>query len=61
MIYNIRVSKFKTIINDIFDAGTHQVLWNGKDENGKSVISDIYFYKINAATKKWWSIAGSNR
>ena len=48
VIYNPKGQKVKTLVNDRFDAGTHQVVWDGKDENGKSVTSGIYFYKMNA-------------
>ena len=38
------------------DSGFHKVVWDGKDENGKSVSSGIYFYKMNTgeytSTKK---------
>ncbi|MCK4652932.1 MAG: T9SS type A sorting domain-containing protein, partial [Candidatus Cloacimonetes bacterium] len=55
-IYNIKGQKVKTLLNEKLDAGTHQVVWNGKDENGKSVTSGIYFYKLKAgnyiSTKK---------
>jgi hypothetical protein len=56
VIYNIKGQKVKTLANNRFNAGTHQVLWNGKDENGKPVTSGIYFYKMNSgkfiSTKK---------
>jgi hypothetical protein len=47
-IYNIKGQKVKTLLNEKLDAGTHQVIWDGKDENGKSVSSSIYFYQLKA-------------
>jgi len=47
-IYNIKGQKVKSLLNEKLDAGTHQVMWDGKDENGKSATSGIYFYKLNA-------------
>jgi molybdopterin-binding protein len=47
-IYNIKGQKVKTLINDRFDAGAHQVVWDGKDDNNKPVSSGIYFYKLKA-------------
>jgi len=32
---------------DIIEGRNGMAVWNGKDENGKSVSSGIYFYKIN--------------
>ena len=40
--------KVKILINEKLEAGNHQVVWNGKDENGKPVSSGIYFYKMKA-------------
>jgi hypothetical protein len=46
IIYNAKGQKVKTIANDFYKAGSHQVQWNGKDENGKNVSSGIYFYTM---------------
>ncbi|MCL2064692.1 MAG: hypothetical protein FWG98_10045 [Candidatus Cloacimonetes bacterium] len=32
--------------NEHFGAGSHNVEWNGNDENGRSVGSGIYFYRM---------------
>ena len=45
-IYDIKGQKIKTITNENFQKGYHEVYWNGKDENDKSVSSGIYFYKM---------------
>ncbi|MDP8267185.1 MAG: FlgD immunoglobulin-like domain containing protein, partial [Candidatus Tenebribacter davisii] len=45
-IYNIKGQKVKSLLNEKLDACTHQVMWDGKDENGKSATSGIYFYKL---------------
>ena len=46
-IYNIKGQKVKTLVNEKLDVGTHQVVWDGKDESSKPVSSGIYFYKMN--------------
>jgi hypothetical protein len=33
------------------NAGEHEIIWNGKDNNGKAVPSEIYFYELNAGGK----------
>jgi len=48
-IYNIKGQKIKQLISDQLSAGQHSVVWNGKDDNGKSVSSGIYFYKLKTA------------
>ena len=50
-IYNIKGQKVKQLVsNSAFQqsAGQHSVVWNGKNDNGKSVSSGIYFYKLRA-------------
>ncbi|RLC56113.1 MAG: hypothetical protein DRH89_06365, partial [Candidatus Cloacimonadota bacterium] len=48
-IYNIKGQKVKTLVNDDLEVGKHTILWNGKDDSGKSVSSGIYFYKMKTA------------
>jgi len=46
-IYNIKGQKVKTFSNrQITNSPNQQIIWNGDDENGKSVASGIYFYKL---------------
>jgi len=45
-IYNIKGQKVKQLVRDQRTAGQHSVIWNGRDDNGKSVSSGIYFYKL---------------
>ncbi|MCK4653950.1 MAG: right-handed parallel beta-helix repeat-containing protein, partial [Candidatus Cloacimonetes bacterium] len=45
-IYNIKGQKVRTLIKDKLEAGNYSVIWYGKDNNGKSVSSGIYFYKL---------------
>ena len=35
-------------MRDRKDAGHHEVLWNGRNENGRLVPSGVYFYRIKA-------------
>jgi hypothetical protein len=45
-IYNIKGQKVKQLVSDQLSAGQHSVVWNGTDDNGISVSSGIYFYKL---------------
>jgi len=45
-IYNIKGQEVKQLVRDQLSAGQHSVVWDGKDDNGKSVSSGLYFYKL---------------
>jgi len=45
-IYNVKGQKVKTVANSVLEAGSHKVVWNGQDDNGHSVSSGIYFYRM---------------
>lgn len=49
-IYNILGQKVKTLVSENLRAGNHAYKWNGKDDNGNSVSSGIYFYRMNAGS-----------
>lgn len=50
-IYNIKGQKVKQLIKGQLTAGQHSTLWEGKDDNGKSVGSGLYFYKLKTGDK----------
>jgi hypothetical protein len=45
-IYNIKGQTIKTLIDKNIQAGEHSLVWDGKDDNGKPVVSGIYFYRL---------------
>ena len=45
-IYNIKGQKIKALAQNEFTKGQHSIIWNGDDENGQSVSSGIYYYKL---------------
>jgi molybdopterin-binding protein len=47
-VFNVLGQQVKELVNGAMDAGVHEVIWDGKDNNGTTVASGIYFYKINA-------------
>ena len=55
-IFNIKGQRVRTLVNGEYVPGKHSVVWNGRDDNGVSVGSGIYFYRMNtagfSATKK---------
>lgn len=45
IVYNIKGEKVKTLFNGI-SKGEDTLIWNGKNDDGKSVTSGVYFYKL---------------
>ncbi|MDX9977329.1 MAG: FlgD immunoglobulin-like domain containing protein, partial [Candidatus Cloacimonadales bacterium] len=46
-VYNVKGQLVKQLKNEVMSKGHHTVVWNGKNNNNKSVSSGIYFIKIN--------------
>jgi hypothetical protein len=47
-IYNTKGQKVRGLVDGVYGVGTHKVVWNGLDDNGASVSSGIYFYRMRA-------------
>ena len=52
-VYNIKGQKVVTLANEAKEKGLWKQVWNGRDENEKTVSSGVYFYKldVNGQTK----------
>lgn len=50
VIYNAIGQKIRTLVNRQITAGNHEVKWDGRDSNGLTVSSGIYFYRISAGS-----------
>jgi len=50
-IIDILGKEVVTLLNKKLDSGNHSLLWNGKDSNGKSVESGIYFIRMHTGEK----------
>ena len=51
-VYNLKGQRVTTLFDDYRKSGKYTVDWNGKNENGKSVRSGVYFYKLSTSDKK---------
>ena len=47
-IYDISGRVVRTLVDERKEAGHNRIRWDGRDGNGKSVPSGIYFYKLQA-------------
>jgi hypothetical protein len=46
-VFNIRGQKVRTLLDGDVDAGMHKIVWNGTNDNNKTVGSGVYFYKLS--------------
>jgi len=51
VIYNIMGQEVRYLINYNMTAGNHKVVWNGKDDSGKSVSSGVYIVRIESGKR----------
>ncbi len=47
-IYDIQGRLIKTLVNDVLSSGNYLTRWDGKNNNGITISSGIYFYRLNA-------------
>jgi hypothetical protein len=45
-IYNTLGQEIRTLLNEKRNAGYHQVIWDGKDNSGKTVSTGTYLYQM---------------
>ena len=45
-IYNVKGEHVKTLLHNNLNTGNYNIVWNGKDDYGKTISSGVYFYKV---------------
>ncbi len=45
-VYNITGQKVVTLVDNQMDTGSHSAVWNGEDDNGESLASGVYLYRM---------------
>lgn len=46
-VYSITGSLVRTLVDGSLEAGSHSIVWDGKDNSGSDVSSGIYFYRLS--------------
>jgi len=49
-IFNTKGQKIKTLVNENFTPGQHQISWNGTDDSEKLIASGVYYYKMKSGS-----------
>ncbi len=50
-IYDVAGRLVRTLADEGFTAGTHDLLWNGKDQGGAQTATGVYFYRLETQDK----------
>ena len=50
-IYNIKGQLVRQLLSGEQSKGSHSVVWNGKDNNGRECSSGFYFYRVSAGNQ----------
>ncbi len=45
-IYNILGQKVRRLVDETQPAGTHTIVWDGKNESNQAVSTGLYFYRV---------------
>lgn len=49
-IYDASGRQIRTLIDRVVESGIHTTVWDGRDENGRSVRSGVYFYRFESGS-----------
>jgi hypothetical protein len=49
-IFNVRGQKVICLLDEYLPAGSHSVIWDGRDAAGQNAASGIYFYRLTTQT-----------
>jgi PKD repeat protein len=52
-IYNMLGQKIRTLVDEEMAEGRHEVMWDGRDEDGREVTSGVYFYRLRVGDKQF--------
>ena len=47
-VYDVSGRFVHMLVDDVMDAGPHEVTWDGRDRVGRTVASGVYFYRLSA-------------
>jgi flagellar hook assembly protein FlgD len=51
-IFNLNGRRVSTLVQSDLSAGSHEVAWNGTDDQGRAVAGGMYLYQITARGKQ---------
>ncbi len=49
-VYNILGGHVRTLLNEVRPAGTHSVVWDGRNESGRRLATGLYIYRLRSGS-----------
>ncbi len=49
-VFNLLGQEIVTLVDRAFPAGSHEVIWNGRNNSGMPVASGVYFYRLETGS-----------
>ncbi|MGH1362178.1 MAG: DUF5123 domain-containing protein [Calditrichia bacterium] len=53
VVYNILGHRVRTLVNNNFEPGYYNVVWDGRNDSGQAVSSGMYIYRFEAEDYRW--------
>ena len=50
-VYDVTGRRVRTLVSGALNAGSHDVIWWGRDDTGGELASGLYFYKMQTDEK----------
>jgi flagellar hook assembly protein FlgD len=50
LVFDVSGRKVRTLVDDVHEAGSKSVVWNGRDDRGQPAASGVYFYRMRAGS-----------
>ncbi|MFH1845159.1 MAG: C1 family peptidase [bacterium] len=47
-VYDVRGRLVRDLVDDVVGAGQHNIVWDGRDNNGSATAAGVYFVRLNA-------------
>jgi choice-of-anchor B domain-containing protein len=48
-VYNVVGKEIRTLVDEVQQAGSHRIVWDGRDESGDLVPSGVYLYRLETS------------
>jgi hypothetical protein len=45
-LYDVAGRLVRTLVDEVRESGTHEAMWDGRDEGGRRLASGVYFYRM---------------